>query len=102
MASAISEPEPTSLRTNPPQARAREIAVLERKSVRSLRGAERRSIFAAASPGQGGPSIVRSPLFTTDFFWPSCYIQFRLGRPMYVSNVLKCRARTLSRFFLLV
>jgi hypothetical protein len=64
MASAISEPEPTSLR--------------------------------------GEPSIVLSPLFATDFFWPSCYIQFRLGRPMYVSNVLKCRARSLSRFFLLV
>ena len=32
----------------------------------------------------------------------SRYNHFRLGLPMYVSNVLNCRARSLSRFFLLV
>src|SRR5271166_2439174 len=36
----------------------------------SLRGAERRSNLAAVSPAQGGSSVVRSSLFTTDFSLP--------------------------------
>src|ERR1700704_1300248 len=32
----------------------------------------------------------------------NAYIHFRLCLPMYVSNILNCRARSLSRFCLLV
>src|SRR5207253_11246718 len=48
----------------------------------SLRGPERRSNLAAASPAQRGQSVVWSALFTTDFFYRTATRTFENWRPL--------------------